>query len=142
MHTRGEAVVVGDAGEQGAQLCALAGVEAAADCVVVRPAHGSDPPEELAPVRCQVQGVQSAVGRVAAALDEATLGEHVDETDQPARWGPEQLRHGLLALPGRGRDRSEQPGLRGRQVQGGDPLGELAGGVRTERGEQERRPCN
>jgi hypothetical protein len=107
MHAGSELVGIGDAGEQGAQLGALLGGEVPADRVVVGPSHLRHPAEQPLARRGEVQRVQPPVVRVAAAFEQAALGQRVDEADQPARRRAEQPGQRLLAPT---RSRPRRPG--------------------------------
>ena len=78
------------------------------------------------------------------ALDQAALLELVDERDHAARGHLDRLSDRLLRAALGGVDQVEDPEQRRVQVDVGDPLGELAGGVdpdlREQEGEGRRRP--
>jgi len=87
----------------------------------------------------EVQGVLPAIPGAAAALDKAPAFEVVDQGDEAAGVDAEVLGDGVLAAAGLGSDDAQQPTLRRGQSEWGDPVGEPAGGVRAELGQQERR---
>jgi len=124
VHTGGEAVVVGDPGEQGAQLGPLGGVEGGAHRVVVSARSLPDSTQQQVSGIGEVQRVQAPVVRVAPPLEDSTLFEGVDERDEPARWRAQQSGQGLLGLAGARRDGAEQPGLGRHEIQLRDSLGE------------------
>jgi len=86
VHTGGEVVVVGDPGEQGAELVAFGGVEGVAEGVVVRTRGLPDPSQQLVSGFGEVQRVQAPVGGVTSPFQDAALFEGVEEGDEPARW--------------------------------------------------------
>ena len=86
----------------------------------------------------EVDGVEPAVVGVAAALDQPALLQAVDQGDEARRRSAEMPGECLLAASRLERDRAEESGLRGSQVELGDPRRELLGGIRAELGQEER----
>ena len=69
----------------------------------------------------------------AATLD----AELVDVCDDPARQQPQLPAEGLLAAPGFGRDRAQDPSVWWREIDRRDQVGEYRGGAMAELGQQE-----
>ena len=82
--------------------------------------------------------MQPAVVGVAAPFDVAAVLQLVDVCDDPARQQPQLPAEGLLAAPGFGRDRAQDPGVRWREIDRRDQVGEYRGGAMAELGQQER----
>jgi hypothetical protein len=86
----------------------------------------------------EMQCVETSVGRVATALDEAVVLETVDKGHQAAGRHPQLCCQLLLRAPRLPRNRPQQPGDRRRRVGLLEPLGEDVGGVGAQLSEQER----
>ena len=82
--------------------------------------------------------MQPAVVGIAATFDVATVLQLVDVGDDPARQQTQLAAERLLAAPGLGRDRAQDPGVRRRELDRRDQVGEYRGGTVAELGQQER----
>jgi hypothetical protein len=87
----------------------------------------------------EVQRVDPAVAGTAAALDQPTLLEVVEQRDHPARGHPELVRDRLLAATRVLSHYPEYANMCWADPQRGDEFGEYGGGVSTYLGEQEPR---
>ena len=111
------------------------GKEAAQGVVFLRVKRGGEPELVLARElgklahypfsgRGEVEGVQSAIVRVAATFDIAALLELVDVYDDTAGQHTQLSAEGLLAAAGLGGDGTQDSRVWGGQVGSGDLLGE------------------
>ena len=123
---------VGETSEKRAELFPLRIGQGAAQLVLMLAGDAPDRLERLASPGRQEKSVRTAVGRMGAALDQAASLELIDELHELARLYGERGGERPLALPFRGPDSSEEAGMRWGQPQGGDPLCERGGGVRTD----------
>lgn len=93
--------------------------------------------EELAPGGGEMEEANPAIARIGATLEQASLGEGIDDGHHPARRDVERLGERLLGAPLVGSDEAEDEEVAGLQVQRCEPSPELARDDETELGEEE-----
>jgi hypothetical protein len=120
-------VVGGEAAEEVSQRGALRVVERGEEVLAVGDGDASEFPQEGASWLGQVQRVVAAVAGVAATLQDAVALQLVDQGDQAAGQQAELAGQGLLGPTLVRGHCPEQPGVRRRQPEWREPLGEPLG---------------
>jgi hypothetical protein len=136
----GEALGVGDLGQQGGEPPAFRGGQPRGDLGVVVLDDGPDPGQLLRRTAAELQGVVPPVVGVAVPLDQAASLQVVDQRDHPARGDAEQSGERLLADPGVPGQVTEQVHLGRGEPQLADPLGEPLAHPGPHLAEQEGHP--
>jgi hypothetical protein len=91
--------------------------------------------DHLLPDAVRWSAAESAVVGVATTFDVTAVLKLVDVGNDPARQQPQLAAERLLTAPGIGRDRPQDPGVRGSEVDRRDQVGEHRGGPVAELGQ-------
>jgi hypothetical protein len=129
---RYQALLVGDAPQQGCELPALRPGQRGAELSLMIAHHLPDLLQHVPAQVGQVQRVRAPVGRIAPALDQAALLEFVDHEHHAGGVQPQQLPYRLLRLALVGREPVEHPGVALFEAKRCEQLTEAAGEVEAE----------
>jgi hypothetical protein len=138
MHARSQSLIAGDPRQERRKGIPLFRAQRGQQGVLVIVRHPADRLKNLAASRRELQQIDPAVAGVFEPLDEPSFLQLVHERDQPAREHAEPVRHLLLAGAGRGGDDAETAGVRWRQSERTEPLGELRGRMSADLCDQKR----
>ncbi|HKR27447.1 MAG TPA: hypothetical protein VJS11_08325 [Acidobacteriaceae bacterium] len=134
---RREALLIGYALEQVVELAALGFRERGEQGGLVLAGDQAEGDEHVAAIGGEVEGMAAAVVLIAAALDEAAGVQRVEQGNEAAGNHLEASREGLLRDARCAAEDAQDPGMRGREADGQQALGEARGGVAADLGEKE-----
>lgn len=134
-----EFVMIRDAGQQRVELLLFGVVECREQVASVLAGGSAELSQQVSARIGEMEGMQPPVLGVAAPFDQFALLQCIQQRDQSGGGRAELSGQRLLAATGFGSDRPEHTGLRRRQLQSTNAVGEPLGGMRSDLREQERR---
>jgi hypothetical protein len=137
MNAGSELFVGGDALKKCGELFALARRKGGEEGLAVLLRGASDVAKSGVAFLGEVEGIGAAIVGGGAAFEEAAGFEFVDDGDEGAGMNVERVGERLLAEAFGAAEDAEDAGVGRGEVEGGKELGEFAGGVGAELGEEE-----
>ena len=139
MHTWSQSLLIGHSKEERRQHIALVRAERRQKRLLVVTRDTADAFHRVASLIREMQGVAAPVGRISPPFNHSAFFELVNQHDEATGQNAQMFRQRLLAdAAGRVHD-AQDAGMRGRQIEDAQALGELRCGMGANLSEQECR---
>jgi hypothetical protein len=139
MHTWSQSLLIGHSKEERRQHIALVRAERRQKRILVVTRDTADAFHRVASLIREMEGVAAPVGWISSPFNQSAFFELVDQHDEATRQNAQMFRQRLLAdAAGRVYD-AQDAGMRGRQIEDAQALGELRCGMGANLSEQECR---